>query len=73
MRRSLEGVSVTKTRNIGLRLSPEDLAKLDQIAAETHRQRNDVVRLLISGARALKARDIVFDGEELSAGAASRN
>jgi hypothetical protein len=70
MRKSPEGVSVTKSKNIGLRLSPEDLAKLDAIAAETHRQRNDVVRLLISGARALKVRDIAFDGEDLSATAA---
>jgi predicted transcriptional regulator len=43
---------------VGVRLSDEDVEKLDQLAEQTFRGRGDVVRLLIHEAQAAKRRDV---------------
>jgi predicted transcriptional regulator len=45
---------------IGVRLTREELAKLDALAAKTERDRSKVVRLLLAQALALELPDIAL-------------
>jgi predicted transcriptional regulator len=46
---------------VGVRLTADDVAKLDQLAAKTYRGRADILRCLISQATAAEHLDIVID------------
>jgi hypothetical protein len=46
------------TQLVGVRFSPELLAKLDQLALSTYRDRSDVLRLLVEEAKLMPKRDI---------------
>jgi predicted DNA-binding protein len=47
---------------VGVRLTAEDVAKLDQLAAKTYRGRADILRCLINQATMADQLDIVLSG-----------
>jgi hypothetical protein len=47
---------------VGVRLTAEDVAKLDNLAAKTYRGRADILRCLISQAAAADHLDILLEG-----------
>jgi len=55
---------LAKLKNVvGIRLTDEEIAKLDRLADETYRGRADVLRYLIAHTRASKVRDLTLDQE----------
>jgi hypothetical protein len=47
---------------VGVRLTVEDVAKLDRLAAKTYRGRADILRCLISQAAAAEHPDLIIGG-----------
>lgn len=50
-----------RTRQVGLRLTEEEFAKLEGIERQTNRKRHDVLRLLLREAVLTGVRDVILE------------
>lgn len=62
-----------KTNYLGIRLEPETLAALDEVAKKERRSRSDTLRILIEDAIAERNRPLSIQGRELADAMRSAN